>query len=131
MRHLKKTPKLGRDSAHRKALLRNLATELFRHERIETTLAKAKALRRVADKLVTLGKRGDLHARRLAARDVTDASVLQKLFAELAPRMSERAGGYTRVLKIGNRRGDNASMALVELSDFKPGEKAEASSAES
>jgi large subunit ribosomal protein L17 len=118
MRHQKGIKKLGRASAHRNALLRNLATELFRYERIRTTEARAKALRSFADRLITLSKRGDLHARRLAARDVHDRDILKKLFAEIGPRFKERAGGYTRVLKLETRRGDAASLALIELVDF-------------
>ncbi len=115
MRHQKGIKKLGRTSAHRRALLRNLATELFRHERIETTVVKAKALRSYAEKLITLGKRGDLHARRLAARDVRDHEILQKLFGELAPRFATRHGGYTRVVRTTVRKGDAAELALIEL----------------
>ena len=100
-------------------MLRNQATSLLRHERIETTGAKAKALRSYADKLITLGKKGDLAARRLAAEDVHDHEVLKKLFDEIAPRFKERAGGYTRVLKVGTRRGDAADVALIELVDYK------------
>jgi large subunit ribosomal protein L17 len=118
MRHQKTIKKLGRTGAHRLALLRNLATALFRHERIETTEVKAKALRSYADKLITLGKRGGLHARRMAARDVRDHEVLQKLFADIGPRFKERQGGYTRVLKTETRRGDSAPLALIELVDY-------------
>ncbi len=120
MRHQYGFSKLNRHGQHRRALLRNLATALLRHERIETTLVKAKALRGYAEHLITLGKRGDLHSRRLAAREVHDHEVLQKLFADLAPRFSTRNGGYTRVLRTGFRRGDNAPMSLIELVDFKP-----------
>ena len=100
---------------HRKATLRNLATSLFRHERIETTTAKAKELRPFAERLITLARRGDLHARRLAAAKIQDREVLGKLFDEIAPRYLERPGGYTRVLKLGNRKGDAAEMSLIEL----------------
>ncbi|MDR0788402.1 MAG: 50S ribosomal protein L17 [Gemmatimonadota bacterium] len=117
MRHLNKGRKLGRTSSHREALLRNLATSLFRHGRIETTTAKAKELRPYAEKLVTLAKRGDLHSRRLAARKIQDHDVLFTLFDAIGPRFAERAGGYTRVLKIGHRLGDGAEMALIELVD--------------
>ena len=117
MRHRKHGRKLGRTSAHRKALLRNLATALFRHERIETTAAKAKALRPYAERLITLGKRGDLHARRRAARHIQDHEVLAKLFDELAERFQAREGGYTRILKIGLRPGDKAPLSLIELVD--------------
>jgi large subunit ribosomal protein L17 len=115
MRHLKQGRKLGRTTAHRKALLRNLATALFEHERITTTEAKAKELRRVADKLVTLGKRGDLHARRQALKVVRSSAVVRKLFDEIAPRFRQRQGGYTRVLRVGFRPGDAAEMAVIEL----------------
>jgi large subunit ribosomal protein L17 len=115
MRHLKQGRKLGRTTAHRKALLRNLATALFEHERITTTEAKAKELRRVADKLVTLGKRGDLHARRQALKVVRSSAVVRKLFDEIAPRFRQRQGGYTRVLRAGFRPGDAAEMAVIEL----------------
>ncbi len=96
-------------------MLRNLATSLFRHERIETTTAKAKELRPYAERLISLAKRGDLHARRLAGRKIADRDVLGRLFDELGPRYAERAGGYTRVLKVGRRRGDAAEMSLIEL----------------
>jgi large subunit ribosomal protein L17 len=117
MRHLKQGRKLGRTSAHRKALLRNLATALLEHERIITTEPKAKELRRVADKLVTLGKRGNLHARRRAFQVVQRTSVVQKLFNEIAPRFAGRQGGYTRILRLGYRPGDAAAMAVIELVD--------------
>jgi large subunit ribosomal protein L17 len=120
MRHLKQGRKLGRTTAHRKALLRNLATALVEHERIITTEAKAKELRRVADKLVTLGKRGDLHARRQALQVIRSNAVVRKLFDEVAPRLSERHGGYTRVLRLGYRPGDAAAMAVIELVDYEP-----------
>lgn len=115
MRHRNKGRALSRTSSHRKATLRNLATSLFRHERIETTTAKAKELRPYAERLITLARRGDLHSRRLAARSVSDRSVLGKLFDDIAPRFSARPGGYTRILKLGTRRGDAAEMALIEL----------------
>lgn len=115
MRHGKKIKKMGRTASHRRATLRNMATSLFQHERIETTTAKAKALRPYAERLITLAKRGDLHARRQAARDIQDREVLGKLFDDLGPRFSERPGGYTRVLKLGARKGDAAEMALIEL----------------
>jgi len=115
--------KLGRDSSARKALFRDLVTDLFIHERIQTTEAKAKEVRSIAEKLITLAKRGDLHARRQAAafvrreeaQDGKDA--IQKLFSELAPRYAERKGGYTRILKLGPRRGDAAPMVYLELVD--------------
>lgn len=122
MRHQNGVKKLNRNGAHRRALLRNLAIALFEHERIETTDAKAHALRPFAERLITLAKRGDLHARRQAARYVHDHAVLQKLFSDLAERFRTRQGGYTRVLKLGVRRGDNGMMALIELVD-RGGEK--------
>lgn len=122
MRHLKQGRKLGRTSAHRKALLRNLATALLEHERIVTTEPKAKELRRVADKLVTLGKRGDLHARRQALQVVQKPDVVRKLFNDIAPRYVERKGGYTRVLRLGYRAGDAAEMAIIELVDAQIGD---------
>ncbi len=117
MRHRKKGRNLSRTASHRRALLRNLATSLFRHERIETTTAKAKELRPYAERLITLAKRGDLHSRRLAARKIADRAVLGKLFDEIAPRFGERPGGYTRILKLRTRKGDAADMALIELVD--------------
>jgi large subunit ribosomal protein L17 len=117
MRHLNQGRKLGRTTAHRKALLRNLATALLEHERIITTEPKAKELRRVADKLVTLGKRGNLHARRQALQVVHSNAVVQKLFNEIAPRFAGRQGGYTRILRLGYRSGDAAAMAVIELVD--------------
>jgi len=115
VRHRKKGRQLSRTRSHRKATLRNLATSLFRHERIETTTAKAKELRPFAERLITLARRGDVHARRLAATKIQDREVLGKLFDEIAPRYMERPGGYTRVLKLGNRKGDAAEMSLIEL----------------
>ncbi len=115
MRHRKKVAKLGRNAAHRDAMLRNLATDLLRHERVTTTLAKAKAVRRVAERLVTLGKRDTLHARRHAARVIRDKDVLSKVFNELAPRYAERPGGYTRIMRLSARAGDRAEMVVIEL----------------
>jgi large subunit ribosomal protein L17 len=106
---------LGRSKDQRKSLFRNLATELFRHNKIKTTEAKARAIQPIAEKLITLAKRGDLHARRLAARELHDPAVLQKLFDEIGPNMSSRAGGYTRIYKLGPRQGDAANMAMIEL----------------
>jgi large subunit ribosomal protein L17 len=117
MRHLKQGRKLGRTTAHRKALLRNLATALLEHERIVTTEPKAKELRRVAEKLVTLGKRGNLHARRQALQVVQSNAMVQKLFNDIAPRFAERQGGYTRIMRLGYRPGDAAAMAVIELVD--------------
>lgn len=107
--------KLGRTSSHRRALLRHLVTELLEHDRIQTTEAKARALRPLAEKMITLAKRGDLHARRQAAAFLTNEDVLKRLFDELGPRYQDRNGGYTRLLKLGPRRGDAAPMSLVEL----------------
>ncbi len=115
MRHRKKGAKLSRDAAHRKAMLRNLATDLLKHERVTTTLSKAKAVRCVAERLVTLGKRDTLHARRHAARVIRDEDVLRKVFNELAPRYAERPGGYTRIMRLDTRPGDRAEMAIIEL----------------
>ncbi len=115
MRHRKKGRKLSRTASHKKATMRNMATSLFRHERIETTTAKAKELRPYAERLITLARRGDVHSRRLAATKIQDREVLGKLFDEIAPRYSERPGGYTRVLKLGSRKGDAAEMSLIEL----------------
>ena len=107
--------KLGRNSAHRKAMLRNLVTDLFREERITTTDTRAKEARREAEKLITLAKRGDLHARRQAMSYIFDEAVVVKLFDEIAPRYSDRNGGYTRILKLGPRRGDSAEVVFLEL----------------
>jgi large subunit ribosomal protein L17 len=115
MRHRNAGRKLGRNATHRRALMSNLVTSLFRFERIQTTDAKAKELRRVADKLITLGKRGDLHARRLVLQRVRDEEVVAKLFDDIAKRNPERQGGYTRIYKLGNRRGDAAPVAAIEL----------------
>ncbi len=107
--------KLGRNSAQRKAMLRNLVTDLFRDERISTTDTRAKEARRVAEKIITLAKRGDLHARRQVLAYVYDEDVVTKLFEEIGPRYSDRNGGYTRIMKLGPRRGDNAEMVFLEL----------------
>jgi len=117
MRHLKQGVKLGRTTSHRKALFRNIVTSLLRYEKIETTLAKAKELRRVADRMVTLGKKGTLSDRRRAAEYVKDKDIVRKLFDAIAKRYAERKGGYTRIYKIGVRRGDAAKMAVIELVD--------------
>ncbi|MEW5853574.1 MAG: 50S ribosomal protein L17 [Myxococcota bacterium] len=121
MRHAKAGKKLSRTKAHRRALFRNLATALFLHERIQTTEAKAKALRPVAERLITLGRRGDLHARRLAAGMLTDPAAVEKLFSELGARFKSRNGGYTRIIKLGNRLGDAAPLSVIELVDAKVG----------
>jgi large subunit ribosomal protein L17 len=115
MRHLKKGRKLNRSVAHRKAMLRNMAVSLLRYERIETTDAKAKEIRGFTERLITLGKRGDLKARRLAHRHVRDQEILKKLFDDIGPRFASRPGGYTRIYKLGNRRGDNAPVSMIEL----------------
>lgn len=117
MRHQNKGRKLSRTSSHREAMLRNMATSLFRHGRISTTTAKAKELRPYAEKLITLARRGDLHARRLARRRIEDREVLSSLFDSIGPRFAERPGGYTRILKLGHRQGDGAEMSLIELVD--------------
>ena len=117
MRHLKAGRKLGRTSAHRKALFRNMVTALIDKERIRTTLAKAKELRGKVEKTITLGKRGTLHARRHALKLVADRSSLKKIFGPLSERYANRPGGYTRVIKLGHRLGDDAPMAFIELVD--------------
>jgi len=116
MRHQKTKNKLSRDSAHRKSLLMNLSKEIIEHERIRTTEAKAKAVKPEIEKLITLAKRGDLHARRQALSALgQDKFAVYKLFEEIAPRYSERGGGYTRILKLGPRRSDSTEMVLLEL----------------
>jgi large subunit ribosomal protein L17 len=115
MRHQRAVKKLGRTSSHRKAMLRNMVASFFQWEKIETTTIKAKVLRSLAEKLITLGKRGDLHARRLVLRLIPSKGVVHKLFTEIAPRFKERAGGYTRVVKTGFRPGDSAPMSVVEI----------------
>lgn len=109
------TRKLGVRTDHRKAMLRNMVTSLLKEERIETTAPRAKELRRVAEKMITLGKRGDLHARRQALAYIREEDVVRKLFSEIAPRYADKQGGYTRIIKKGYRRGDAAEMVLVEL----------------
>ena len=115
MRHRKAGRKLGRTSSHRRAMMRNLVTSLLEHEKIITTDAKAKELRGVADKMITLGKRGTLHARRQALSFIRNSLVTKKVFEELSSRYTERAGGYTRIVKVGNREGDNALLSMIEL----------------
>lgn len=110
-----KGPRLGGGPAHERLLLNNLATSLFIHKRITTTETKAKRLRPIAERLVTFAKRGDLHARRRVLQQITDKSVVHELFAVIAPQVAERAGGYTRITKLGYRKGDNAPMAVIEL----------------
>jgi len=123
MRHRLSGRKFSRTSSHRKAMFANMAAALIKHEQITTTLPKAKDLRRVVDRLVTLGKRGDLHARRQALSVLHDTTLAGKLFTTLAERYGERAGGYTRVLKAGFRYGDAAPMAVIELVDRDPAAK--------
>ena len=120
MRHRKQGRKLNRTASHRKAMFANMAASLIEHEQIVTTLPKAKELRSVADKLITLGKRGDLHARRQAISRIRNVEQVKKLFDVLGPRYKERNGGYTRVLKAGYRYGDSAPMAVIELVDRDP-----------
>lgn len=115
MRHNKAGRTLGRNSSHRRAMMRNMVTSLLDHDRITTTDARAKELRKLADKMITLGKRGDLHARRQALQVIQDKKVVAKLFDRIAPRYQDRPGGYTRIIKLGARPGDNASLALIEL----------------
>jgi len=115
MRHLKSGRQLSRNSSHRWALMRNLITALLREEKIKTTDPKAKELRRWVDRVITLGKRGDLHARRQAAAIIFDKTVVQKLFDTIGPRFKDRPGGFTRIIKLGIRHGDAAQMALIEL----------------
>ena len=117
MRHLCGYRKLGKKSAHRKAMFRNMATSFFLHERINTTLPKAKELRGIVEKMITLGKRGDLHARRLAASYLYDDEAVKKVFSSLAERFKDRPGGYTRILRLGTRFGDGAKLAIIELLD--------------
>ena len=115
MRHRKTGRKLNRTPSHRKALLRNMVTDLLEHEEMVTTLPKAKELRPYAEKLITLGKRESLHARRRALAVIRRKSVVAKLFDDLAPRYAKRSGGYTRIIKLGNRKGDAAPLAMIEL----------------
>jgi large subunit ribosomal protein L17 len=115
MRHRVSGRKLGRKAPHRKMMLANLATSIIVHERVTTTVQKAKEVRCVVERLITYGKKGDLHAIRMAARIVRDKTALKKLFDEIAPMFKERVGGYTRILKTGIRKGDNADMSFIEL----------------
>ena len=117
MRHRQSGRKLNRTSSHRKSLFKNMAQALLKHEQIVTTLPKAKELKRVIEKLITLGKKGNLHSRRLAFNQIRDKDMVSKLFDNLAKRYSDRKGGYTRVLKAGFRYGDSAPMAVIELVD--------------
>lgn len=115
MRHGVAGRQLGRPTGHRRLLYRNLVTDVLRHERIQTTEPKAKEIRPMVERMVTLGKRGSLHARRQAIAFLTDTDIAHRLFEEIAPRYQERPGGYTRITKLGRRRGDGASMAQIEL----------------
>lgn len=119
MRHRKRSGRLGRRSGHRKALLKNLASSLLIHQEIQTTLAKAKEARRLADTLITLGKKGDLHHRRLAFSVLGDRRLVSLLFTEIAPRFQNRPGGYTRIIRTSNRGGDGAQLAILELTEKK------------
>src|SRR5881275_2184261 len=124
MRHRRAGKKLGRDSAHRKALYSNLAGALIEHGRIKTTQAKAKAVKPFAEQMITLGKRGDLAARRQAIAELRSQDVVHQLFADVAPRFADRPGGYTRIVKLGPRNGDAAEMVYLELVDFDPAARA-------
>ncbi|MBU1139703.1 MAG: 50S ribosomal protein L17 [Proteobacteria bacterium] len=118
MRHKKSGRRLGRTSSHREAMVRNMVTSLFEHERIVTTTPKAKEVRKVADKMITLAKRGDLHAKRQAFSFIRSRDVVSKLFGEIQEQFAERNGGYTRIIQTGTRRGDCAPMAILELVSF-------------
>ena len=120
MRHASKGRKLGRDASHRRALYANLACSLIEHGRIKTTEAKAKAVKPFAEQMITLGRRGDLHARRQALSVLRSQEVVHKLFADVGPRMADRPGGYSRIVKIGHRPGDAAEMVYLELVDYAP-----------
>jgi large subunit ribosomal protein L17 len=135
MRHGKAGSKLGRTTSHRKAMLRNMVTSFLKYEQVKTTDVKAKELKKVAEKMITLGKRGDLHARRQALAFVRDPAIVGKLFSELSERYRSRAGGYTRIVKMGYRTGDNAPLSVIEfvgaVQRQKPKKKAKASPAAS
>ncbi len=122
MRHAMHGRKLGRTTAHRRALFRNQLASLVEHERITTTLPKAKELRPIAEKMVTQGKRGTVHARRRVRRWLSDRHLVKRLFDVIAPRFTERGGGYLRIMKLGSRKGDGAEMALLEFVDYEPGQ---------
>lgn len=117
MRHLKKGRKLGTDASHTKAMLRSLAIALFTNERIKTTEARAKEMRPLVDKIITWAKKGDVHSRRLAMAEIGDKELVHKIFADIAPRFEGRPGGYTRILKLGPRKGDAAPMVIIEFVD--------------
>ena len=121
MRHHRAGRKLGRDASHRKALYANLTASLIEHGRIKTTVAKAKEVRPVAEEMITLGRRGDVAARRHALKFLRSQDVVHKLFSEVGPRFAERPGGYSRIVKLGPRQGDAAEMAYLELVDYVPG----------
>lgn len=120
MRHHRSGRKLGRDASHRKALYSNLTGSLIEHGRIRTTLAKAKSVRPIAEQMITLGRRGDIHARRQALAYLRSQDVVYRLFSEVAPRFADRPGGYTRIVKLGPRQGDAADIAYLELVDYIP-----------
>ena len=120
MRHARTGKKLGRSSAHRKALYANLTCSLIEHGRIQTTEAKAKAVKPIAERMITLGRRGDLHARRQALANLRSQEIVHKLFSDVGPRMADRPGGYSRIIKIGHRYGDAAEMVYLELVDYDP-----------
>jgi large subunit ribosomal protein L17 len=125
MRHRKKTVKLGRSQAHRDSLLANQVCSLIEHRRIKTTLAKAKATKPLAERMLTLGKKGDLHARRTAIAYLKQKDIVKKLFTEIAPASADRKGGYTRIIKLGARQSDSAPMAYLEWVDYAPTLKSE------
>ena len=126
MRHRKAGNRLGRTSSHLQAMIRNMVTSLLEHERIVTTTPKAKEIRKIADRMITLAKRGDLHARRQALSVIRDKKVVAKLFTELKDEYMDRNGGYTRIIRTGNRIGDAAPMAILELVNYKEGKGQEA-----
>lgn len=128
MRHRNSGRRLGRTTPHRKAMVRNMVTSLLEHERIVTTTPKAKEVRKVADKMITLAKRGDLHARRQALAFIRDAQVVAKLFDKLSAEYQDRQGGYTRIIQTGNRNGDAAPMAILELVNYQHVKEGEANS---
>jgi large subunit ribosomal protein L17 len=124
MRHIKAGRRFGRTTSHRTAMFRNMVTSFLEHEKITTTDAKAKELRSIAEKMISLGKKGDLHAMRQAASYIRDKKVVTKLFTTIAPRYQDRPGGYTRIIKLGIRPGDNASLSIIELVEEQFGKKA-------
>ena len=131
MRHRRSGKKLGRDSAHRKALYSNLAGALIEHGRIKTTQAKAKAVKPFAEQMITLARRGDLHARRQAMAELRSQEMVHRLFADVAPRFADRPGGYSRIVKLGPRYGDAADMVYLELVDYEPDGRARAATSAS